>query len=153
MRHPSLYQINTRVALHERAMKLGRNATLDDLPDAMLDEIAAFGFQWVWLLGVWQTGEAGRKVSRADAQVRAGCVKELPDLREQDFVGSPFAVKTWNTHEDFGGDAALARIRKRLADRGLKLLLDFVPNHVALDHPWVDAHPEYFVPGSEEDLA
>jgi glycosidase len=36
--------------------------------------------------------------------------------------------------------------------RGVQLLLDFVPNHVALDHPWVDEHPEYFVAGSEADL-
>ena len=29
----------------------------------------------------------------------------------------------------------------------MKLLLDFVPNHVAPDHPWVTEHPEYFVRG------
>ena len=33
------------------------------------------------------------------------------------------------------------------------MLLDFVPNHTALDHPWVEEHPEYYVHGSEEDLA
>ncbi len=153
MRHPSLYQINTRILLHELGAKRGRKATLDDVPDETLREIAAAGFEWVWLLGVWQTGDAGRRVSRADPKLRAAFAKELADLREEDIVGSPFAVKAWTVHEDFGGDSALARIRKRLADRGLKLLLDFVPNHVALDHAWVHEHPEYFVAGSEDDLA
>ena len=32
-------------------------------------------------------------------------------------------------------------------------MLDFVPNHMAPDHPWVDEHPDYFVHGSESDLA
>ena len=52
-RHPSLLQINTRVRLTELSHALGRAATLDDLSDAELDRLAAQGFDWVWLLGVW----------------------------------------------------------------------------------------------------
>jgi glycosidase len=152
MHHPSLYQINTRVVLNERGVELGRPATFDDFPDAALDDIAAKGFEWVWFLGVWQTGQAARQVSRTNPGLRAEFKNELPDLREEDITGSPFAVVAWDVHKDFGGDAALARIRQRLAKRGLKLLLDFVPNHVAPDHPWVQTHPEYFIRGTEEDL-
>ena len=39
----------------------------------------------------------------------------------------------------------------QLAERGMKLLLDFVPNHVAPDHPWITEHPEYFIRGNAED--
>jgi len=56
-------------------------------------------------------------------------------------------------HKDFGGDKALARLRKRLRDRGLRLILDFVPNHMAPDHPWASKHPDYFVGGTEEQLS
>jgi glycosidase len=56
-------------------------------------------------------------------------------------------------HEKLGGDAALARLRERLRERGLRLMLDCVPNHMAPDHPWVEGHPDYFVAGSELDLA
>ena len=47
----------------------------------------------------------------------------------------------------FGGPAALAAARAALAARGVRLLLDYVPNHVAPDHPWVTSHPELFVHG------
>jgi Alpha amylase, catalytic domain len=153
MKQPLLYQINTRVLLQERGMALGRPATLDDFTDSFLDDIAAKGFEWVWFLGVWQTGRAGRDLSRSDPKLRAGYKQTLPDLREDDICGSPFAIASYKTNTDFGGDAALAKLRERLAKRGLRLLLDFVPNHTALDHPWVSAHPEYYVHGTEDELA
>jgi hypothetical protein len=147
--YPSLYQINTRILLGE----LGPRATLDDIPDALLDRITALGFNLVWMLGVWQTGEAGRQVARTDAELRRGYVQELPDVTDEDICGSPFAVQNYTVHRDFGGDAALARLRQRLHQRGLRLMLDFVPNHTALDHPWTQSHPEFYVAGDEEDLA
>jgi hypothetical protein len=151
--NPAIYQINTRVVLQERGMALARPATLDDLEDRFLDEIASKGFRWVWLLGVWQTGPAGREISRSNPKLVEECRRVLPDLKAEDICGSPFAVVAYETHRDFGGDKALAKIRKRLAQRNLKLLLDFVPNHTAPDHPWVQKHPEYYIQGSEDDLA
>ncbi len=61
--HPALYQINTRVWLTELSRALGKHATLDDIPDAELDRLAEMGFDWVWLLSVWQTGLAARALS------------------------------------------------------------------------------------------
>jgi glycosidase len=151
-RHPSLYQLNTRILLREVGDTLGRPATLDDVPDALLDRVAADGFDWVWFLGVWQTGAQSRTVSLANTAMRAELLRLLPDLKDEDVSGSPFAIRNYVPHEDFGGREALARLRERLARRGLKLLLDFVPNHMALDHPWRFARPEFFVLGSEEDL-
>jgi hypothetical protein len=151
--YPSLYQINTRVWLTELSQKLGRAATLDDVPDAGLDRLAELGFDWIWFLSVWQTGLAGQQVSRANLEWRSEFEATLPDLREEDIAGSGFAISAYSVPADLGGDAALARLRKRLAKRSLKLMLDFVPNHMALDHPWVEDHPEYFVSGTEDRLA
>jgi glycosidase len=150
VRFPLVYQLNTRVLIAE-ARGDRSPGTLDDLPEALLDQTAARGFTWVWALGVWQTGAAGLREALAPA-MRAGYARDLPDVRDADVVGSPFAVRAYQTHEGLGGDAALDRLRRRLEARGLRLMLDFVPNHVALDHAWVDAHPEYFVQGSEDDL-
>lgn len=147
-----LLQINTRVWLRECAAALGRPATLDDVPEAALDRIAGQGFEWVWWLGVWQTGPAGREEARAHPALQAEYRAVLPDLQDEDIGGSPFAVQQYVVHDDFGGPAALRRLRDRLRQRGLKLLLDFVPNHTALDHPWVWDHPEFYVPGREADV-
>jgi hypothetical protein len=73
MRHPSIYQINTRVLLHEVGLACGRPATLDDVSDAFLDDVVANGFRWVWPLGVWQTGPVGIERARTDA--RGACMR------------------------------------------------------------------------------
>ncbi len=152
-RYPSLYQVNTRVWLTALARGLGRPATLDDLPDADLDHMAELGVDWIWFLSVWRTGPASRQVSRGHAGWRRGFEATLPDLCEDDIAGSGFAITGYETHPALGGDAALARLRDRLRARGLRLMLDFVPNHTGLDHPWVEAHPDYYVLGTEQDLA
>ena len=149
---PSLYQINTRVWLTELSHAVGRPATLDDIPDAELDRLATMGFDWIWFLSVWQTGPAGQRVSRANPEWRREFQETLPDLREEDIAGSGFAITGYSVHDQLGGDAALARLRERLRTRGLRLLLDFVPNHTGLDHPWVEEHPEYYIQGTDQDL-
>ncbi len=152
-RYPSLYEINTRVWLTEMSRKLGRPATLDDISDAELDQLAAMGFDWIWLLSVWQTGLAGQAVSRANALWRSEFAEVLADLSDDDIGGSGFAITGYTVDARLGGDAALARLRERMRRRGLRLMLDFVPNHTGLDHPWVEQHPEYFIKGAEQDLA
>jgi len=152
-RYPSLYQINTRVWMTSLSQTLGRPATLDDIPDDELDRLAARGFDWIWLLSVWRTGLAAQRISRANEEWRREFRETLPDLREEDIAGSGFAITGYTVHQSLGGDEALARVRERLKARGLRLMLDFVPNHTAPDHPWVEQHPEYYVAGTESDLA
>ncbi|MFM0667096.1 alpha-amylase family glycosyl hydrolase [Paraburkholderia sediminicola] len=151
--YPVLYQINTRVWLTELSRVLGRSATLDDIPDVEVDRLAELGFDWIWLLSVWQTGPAARAISCTNPEWRREFAETLSDLTDEHIAGSGFAIQDYTVHRDLGGAAALARLRQRLQQRGLKLMLDFVPNHVAPDHPWIDAHSDYFVHGSETDLA
>ena len=151
-KYPSLFQINTRVWLTGLSEALGRPATLDDIADAELDRLAGMGFEWIWFLSVWRTGPAGREISRSNGDWRKEFEHTLPDLREEDIGGSGFAITGYTVRPDLGGDEALARLRERLRERGLRLMLDFVPNHTAPDHPWVETHPEYYMPGTEDDL-
>ena len=83
-RSPTLYQINTRVWLTELSRTLGRRATLDDIPDRELDRLRQMGFDWVWLLSVWQTGAASRQVSRSSDVWRKEFEETLPDLRSEE---------------------------------------------------------------------
>ena len=131
---------------------MGRPATLADIPDAFLDQVAAQGFDYVWFLGLWQTGPAGRQVSLSHPEWLQEFQATLPDFTEADVSGSPFAVTGYTLHRDFGQEADLFSLKERLRARGLKLIVDFVPNHTAPDHPWVKQHPEFYVQGSEADL-
>jgi hypothetical protein len=151
-RYPSLLQINTRVWLERLSRTAGRRVLLGDVDEAAIDDFARSGFDWVWLLSVWQTGAAGRAVDRANPELRPKLEKVLPDLTEADICGSGFAITAYTVSDAIGGETGLAQFRAMLARRGIKLMLDFVPNHTALDHAWVRTHPDYYVEGSEDAL-
>ncbi|HMK02352.1 MAG TPA: alpha-amylase family glycosyl hydrolase, partial [Reyranella sp.] len=148
-RYPSLCQINTRVWLRRLAQERGRPVTLADIDPATIDGFARQGFDWIWLLSVWQIGPAGRAVSRGNPAWRAEFQAALPDLTEDDICGSGFAITGYSVSDELGGDQALSDFRGKLAQRGIRLMLDFVPNHTAIDHPWAAIHPDYYVQGSE----
>jgi glycosidase len=152
-RYPSLFQINTRVWLQRLSREAGKPITLADLDDTTIDGFAEKGFDWIWMLSVWQIGAAGRAVSRGNRQWRAEFEAILPDLTDDDIAGSGFAITAYTVSDAVGGETALAQFRERLAKRGIKLLLDFVPNHTAPDDPWVKAHPDYYVEANAAALA
>ena len=97
----------------------------------------------MWFLGVWQTGEVARVYSAS----------LFPDENPACVCGSCFAITGYEGHFHLGGTPALLRSRYRLHSRGLLLMLDFIPNHTAPDHPWVSTHPDYYVHGTESDFA
>jgi hypothetical protein len=143
--HPTLYEIFARVWLDELSRAAGAPVTLDSVPDAELDRLAALGFDLVYLMGVWTLGEEGPRISREDAELRAEFDRALPGWTDADVVGSPFAVARYEVHPTLGGDAALASLRERLRARGIGLILDFVPNHVARDHHFATERPACFM--------
>jgi hypothetical protein len=145
---PTVYEINTAVWLE----RLGR-LRLDEVPGAVWDALAALRVDAVWLMGVWQRSPTGLRIAQEDAALDAGNRAALPDLRPEDVIGSPYCVRDYVVDERFGGRGALAIARRELADRGLGLILDYVPNHVAPDHPWLTERPDCFLHGSDEELA
>jgi hypothetical protein len=150
-KYPTLYEINTWVWLTELTRKTGTRVDLGSVAAAEWDAIASYGFDAVWFMGVWQRSPAGIAVANANQGLLADFRRALPDYRTEDNVGSPYCVRGYVVDEYLGGPKGLVIARKELAKRGLRLVLDFVPNHVAPDHLWASEHPEYFIHGTEEE--
>jgi len=151
-RFPLIHEIDTWPWLEGLARHAGKPVELGNVPDAELDRLTAYGFDGVWLMGVWQRSPRGREIALAHPDLQAPYRAALSDFEPRDVVGSPYAVYGYEVEESLGGNEGLAALRERLARRGLSILLDFVPNHVALDHPWTRSHPERILQGTREDL-
>lgn len=147
---PIILELNTRVWLHTLGQRYGQPLTLAQVPDETLDELANLGVNLLWLMGVWTRSPRGRALA---LEFLPHYRASLPDIREADVIASPYAVYDWQVAPQLGGRAELAGLRQRLRARGIGLLLDYVPNHVALDHPWLQTNPDWFIQGSEQDLA
>jgi Alpha amylase, catalytic domain len=150
-RYPALYEISTWVWLSDLKRKYGRSVDLSSVPSAEWDAISAYGFDAVWLMGVWERSPAGIAISNQNQGLLDDFRRALPDFRPEDNVGSPYCVRRYIVDQHLGGPEGLAVARKELSKRGMNLVLDFVPNHLAPDHPWVTEHPEYFICGDVED--
>jgi glycosidase len=150
--HPVIYEINTWVWLGELSRKHGRPVDLGTVPAEEWESVAACGADAVWFMGVWERSPAGIAISLRNPGLLEDFHRALPDFEPADNVGSPYCVRNYVVDGRLGGPAGLAAARRELAGRGMRLILDFVPNHVAPDHPWVNEHPGYFVRGDEQDL-
>jgi hypothetical protein len=150
--NPVIYEINTLVWLNELSIKYRKKITLANIPEKEYDELAKFGFNTIWLMGVWKRSPAGIEIAKKHEGIMNDLHAALSDLKEEDIAGSPYCIKDYHADALAGGDKGLAKARKELAARGMKLILDFVPNHVSPDHPWTKSNPEYFIRGAEHEL-
>ncbi len=151
--HPHLYEINTWAWLEDLSARATRRITLADVPDVEWNRLAGLGFDVIWLMGMWERSPESRREFRGDAASFASFQKALPGATLEDVVGSPYSIRRYQPDARIGDWTSLDATRDKLHARGLRLMLDFVPNHVALDHPWVREEPEYFIQGSPEDFA
>jgi len=151
-RRPTIYEINTAVWLGDLSRQAGQAVDLSNVPASQWDGLGALQVDAIWLMGVWQRSPAGLAIARQNAGLVSSFRAALPDMRDGDVIGSPYCVRAYEVDASFGGPEALAAARAELADRGIGLILDYVPNHVAPDHPWTSAHPDYFVRGTDAEL-
>lgn len=88
-----------------------------------LDRIHASGADVLWLMPIHPIGVKNRKGT----------------------LGSPYAVKDYRSvNPEYGTPEDFRALVQAVHAKDIKLILDFVPNHTAADHPWVTEHPEYY---------
>jgi len=150
---PVIHEVNTAVWLDDLSRGAGRRLTLADLSAADWAAVTPPGTEAVWLMGVWERSPAGLSIANDNPALAADFRNALPDVQPVDVIGSPYCVRRYVVDAAFGGPGGLAAARAALADRGARLVLDYVPNHVAPDHPWVTESPELFIQGADHDVA
>jgi hypothetical protein len=151
-KYPALYEISTWVWLTDLSQKYGKSIDLSSVPSAEWDAIASHGFDAVWLMGVWERSPAGIAITNQNQGLLDDFRRALSDFRLDDNVGSPYCIRGYVVDQHLGGPEGLAVARGELSKRGMNLILDFVPNHVAPDHLWVREHPEHFIQGNSDDV-
>jgi glycosidase len=109
-----LYEVNLRQFTPEGTIK----AFAGHLP-----RIKALGVDIIWMMPVHPIGQLKRKGT----------------------LGSPYAVGDYRAiHPDYGYLSDFKVMVDRAHDLGLKVIIDWVANHTAWDHPWITDHPDYY---------
>ena len=121
------------------------------MPSSEWDRVARYGFDAVWLMGVWRRSPASIAMANRNQSLLDEFKRSLADFQPPDNIGSAYSVRRYDVDQRLGGPEGLAVARRELAKRGIRLVLDFVPNHLALDHPWVAEHPEYFIQANPQE--
>jgi len=147
-----LVEINARQWLGKLRLKHGAALTLLSVPDEEWLELKHLGFDAVWLMGVWKTGEAARRIARQTESVLKAVSAIRPDYKTEDIGASPYAVYDYSLSPELGRTEDLQLLREKLNGMGLALILDFVPNHTAIDHPLVGTCPDCFVQADHEEV-
>jgi glycosidase len=89
-----------------------------------LDRIQSSGADVLWLMPIHPIGERNRKGT----------------------LGSPYAVRDYRAiNPAYGSAEDFRALVQAVHARGMKLILDWVPNHTAADHPWVRRHRDWYL--------
>ena len=144
--HPLLFELSTWPWLERLSQAARRRVTLQDVPSAEWDRIAAEGFDLVFLMGVWTRSAIGAK---SHGRIRRSCRSTIACCPAGRQRTCPVAGTAFGSEPDdrMGGWSGLDAARRELKARGIGLILDFVPNHTAFDHPWVTRYPQRYVLG------
>ena len=113
-RRAAIYQVNVRQFSEQGTLE----AAMADLP-----RIKALGADILWLMPLQPIGQVNRKGT----------------------LGSYYSIRDYTAVNPEFGTLADARAYVQAAHAlGLKVILDWVANHTAFDHPWTRAHKDWY---------
>lgn len=142
-----LYEINTRTFCLEN------NCTLETLPDSFFKTPEFLAANFVWFMGIWKPSPSSVTICKSHDGLLFEFRKALPSLQEIDIIGSPYAIYEYTPNPlVLKSWAGLKRLKSRLNRLGKKLILDFVPNHMAVDTPYLNQYPELFLYKADHEI-
>jgi hypothetical protein len=142
----NLYELSARPWLYSLSQKYQKSITaLKDVPDTEWKDIKSWGFDMVFLMGVWQLGKYGLNFDRTNSGLLSHYSQVLPGYTTDDIIGSPYAVTNYTCNSQLGTDSDILALKKKLNAMGLLLMLDYVPNHTAVDSEWATTNPDNYV--------
>ncbi|MCX7798682.1 MAG: alpha-amylase family glycosyl hydrolase [Melioribacter sp.] len=123
---------NTFVWLDQLSKKYQREIRkLDQIPDEELELLSRWGFNALWLIGIWERSSASKKIKNLMGNV--------------DVAASAYSIYDYQIAEDLGGEPAFQNLNDRAKKYGIRLACDMVANHTGIYSKWVVEHPEYFI--------
>jgi hypothetical protein len=139
-----IFELNTRIFC------LKHHCTLEEFPDWFFQSPEVLAADLVWFMGVWKSSPKSMEICKTHTGLRHEFQKCLPDLRENDILGSPYAIWEYSPNPIVAkGFEGLRKVKQQLNQMGKKLILDFVPNHMSVDTIYLEKHPEYFLQKKE----
>ncbi|MFX0175265.1 MAG: alpha-amylase family glycosyl hydrolase [Candidatus Hodarchaeota archaeon] len=149
-KNPRILEINTWPWLHSLSEIHGHEIKLDNIPVQLIDQELAF-FDAIWLMGIWERSPKGRDIAINHEGLQEEYRKALRYFNTEDVIGSPYSIYYYHVDSHYGRAEALESFRKDLAERDLLLILDYVPNHVSIDHLWTLEKSDVFIKGTIQD--
>ena len=120
---------------------------LSDIDDATLEYLEWLGCTHIWLTGI---------IRHSTTASENGCMSSNPQIVKGK-AGSPYAICDYYDINPYLAENPENRMEefdslvKRIHDAGLKVILDFVPNHVARDYGKVNPVPGHPVLGADDN--
>lgn len=144
-KNPNLLELNAFFFLSRMSEKYGRKLTLAAIPNEEWRSFANQGFDWIWLMGVWTRSPGSRAHALKEPNLQHAYDLILHHWTDEDVAGSPYAVFNYELDPFLGAPGELLEVKAKLNSMGMGLMVDFVPNHLAFDHPWTIRYPERFI--------
>ncbi len=149
--HQRIFEVNARLLIKRFSTK-HKKATLIDIPPDYWNTLAEKGFQYVWLMGIWNTpAKSGQKYLLKEYNIES-YNRSLKDWTMKDVGGSPFAIDSYVLDPRYGTIEELLLVKKFLNSINIKLILDFIPNHFFCESSLLKENPEFFLTATEKDL-
>jgi len=134
-----LYEVNTRQMTPEGTF----NALRSHLP-----RIKSLGVDILWLMPIHPISVKNRKATNGEL------VENIEDLEERKkYLGSPYAVADYlKINSDMGTSDDFKEFVNDVHRRGMKVIIDWVPNHSGWDNPWISDHPDWYTTDSKGNI-